>query len=180
MIKQIKDFPSYFVSEQGIIIGARGNELKVDYNKTGYARVSLCKDGIVTRKFVHRIVAENFLHPQEGCPIINHKDGNKNNNCVDNLEWTTHRANLRHALDNNLRNMKNKVQMDKATKESVLRDLESKEYTYQQIADKHSVSYNAVALLKRRYLERATTIPKGSTSQANGDGSAQPSAEVMI
>lgn len=180
MLKQIKGFPNYFVSDEGYVVGARGNVLKVDLNKAGYQRVSLCSDGVVTRRFVHRIVAETFLEHNEDNPIINHIDGNKLNNCVSNLEWTTHKKNLKHALDTKLRDMTTKVQMSRDTRDSVLSDLRDGTLTYQRIADKHNVTYNAVALLKRRYLERATTIPNGSTSQVNGDGSAQPSEEVMI
>lgn len=175
-LRTVKDFPNYQVSEDGVVIGARGKELRYDFNRTGYARVSLCKDGVVKRMFVHRIVAENFLQePDYSDAIINHIDGNKLNNHYLNLEWTTHKLNLQHALDNGLRCMKNKIEMSDAQREEAEWMLSTGLYNYQFIANTCKVSYNAIALLNSRLRERATTIPQGSTSQANGDGSAQPS-----
>jgi hypothetical protein len=51
---------------------------------------------------VHRLVAITFLKKSEGCDIVNHKDGNKENNHVNNLIWCTHSENSRHAIDNNI------------------------------------------------------------------------------
>lgn len=58
---KVKDYPKYTVLPDGSVIGARGKKLKEDENSTGYKRVSLCKDGVVNRVFVHRLVAEHFV-----------------------------------------------------------------------------------------------------------------------
>lgn len=55
----------------------------------GYLRVALCNAGIKKRVFVHRLVAEAFLPNPDKLPVINHKDENPKNNCVENLEWCT-------------------------------------------------------------------------------------------
>jgi hypothetical protein len=171
--KTVKGYPNYTVREDGLVTGARGKCLKYDYNRTGYPRISLCKNGKVRRRFVHRIVAEHFL-PEPDTPnaIINHIDGDKLNNHYSNLEWTTHRENLQHALDTGLRDMKNKVEMDSATRDEVIWMLESGLYSYQTIANTCHVTYNAVALLNSRLRERATTIREEYSQAA---GSAQPS-----
>lgn len=69
----------------------------------GYKRVLLTKNGKKTAESVHRLVAKAFIPNPENKPQINHIDGNKLNNCVDNLEWVTHQENQAHAWDNGLK-----------------------------------------------------------------------------
>lgn len=61
-----------------------------------YAMVTL-SNGKLKNCRVHRLVAQMFLPNPEGLPEVNHKDGNKDNNHVDNLEWVTRSANVRHS-----------------------------------------------------------------------------------
>lgn len=63
----------------------------------GYFTLSLKKDGKRKHHKVHRLVAESFLENHEEKRCVNHIDGNKENNCVDNLEWVTHSENMIHA-----------------------------------------------------------------------------------
>lgn len=59
----------------------------------GHLRVTLSKAGLKERIFVHRLVAQAFLPNELNYPIINHKDENPANNCVENLEWCTYAYN---------------------------------------------------------------------------------------
>lgn len=68
-----------------------------------YVVAVLSKENKIKRILVHRLVAKAFIPNPENKPCINHKDGNKHNNCVDNLEWCTYSENLKHAFANNLR-----------------------------------------------------------------------------
>lgn len=92
---------NYAVSNLGRIKNIRhGNILSPAKNEKGYLYVALCKDGKLSSKRVHRIVASAFLG--KSSLEINHKDGDKTNNRIDNLEYCTHSQNIRHAMDSGL------------------------------------------------------------------------------
>ena len=63
-------------------------------NSKGYLYVNLYKDGKMKRCRVNRLVAQAFLPNPDNLPCINHKDENKQNNCMDNLEWCSRSYNL--------------------------------------------------------------------------------------
>ena len=65
----------------------------------GYAQISLCRNGVYTRRAVHRLMWETFNGPISGRLEINHKDLDRSNNRLDNLELVTHQQNIQHAID---------------------------------------------------------------------------------
>lgn len=117
--EKIQDFEDYEINNNGVIrrISYNGNaknkQYKVPYyikprkDKDGYLRYTLCKNGKMKYFFAHRLVAKTFIPNPNKLPVVNHKDGNKENNNVDNLEWCSIRYNNIHALKKGLRNMKN-------------------------------------------------------------------------
>lgn len=72
--------------------------LKEYVTPNGYPSVALGKDGKNTRVSVHRLVANAFIDNPDNLPQINHKDGNKQNNNIENLEWITVSNNILHAI----------------------------------------------------------------------------------
>ena len=69
----------------------------------GYRRVVLMKNGKQINALVHRLIAQTFIPNPENKPEVNHKDGNKENNSVFNLEWCTHKENVHHAIETGLK-----------------------------------------------------------------------------
>ena len=89
----------YQITYDGRVINKKwGREVKPQVNGKGYLRV-----GIVGKlRFVHRLVAEKYVPNPDNKPQVNHKDGNKLNNCADNLEWVSNQDNRDHAVKNDL------------------------------------------------------------------------------
>lgn len=102
MLKEIENYSNYLVSDDGRIFNKKGHEIKQRLNRDGYPTIFLWKNNKGTCYCVHRRVAIAFISNPENKPCINHKDGNKANNNLDNLEWCTYSENLRHAIDTGL------------------------------------------------------------------------------
>lgn len=108
MIKPIEDFDGYFISDKGTVYCnlGKGNRrhgktvslypLTPRLTKTGYERVCCRQTSTNKRKdlYIHRLVATYFLPKIPGKNVVNHKDNNKSNNNIDNLEWCTQKENI--------------------------------------------------------------------------------------
>lgn len=77
--------------------------LKYVVDQNGYFRTNLSKNGTNKTVKVHRIVAETFVENLENKKTVNHIDGNKQNNKVENLEWATQSENMKHACQTKLK-----------------------------------------------------------------------------
>ena len=107
--KEIDDYNGYSVSNTGKVKSFRrknnkekGLILKQETTYKGYKQVCLYKDGKKHQKLVHRLVAEAFIPNPDNKPEINHKDTDKTNNTIFNLEWNTSSENTIHAYKNGL------------------------------------------------------------------------------
>lgn len=92
------DFPNYTISEDGEIRNSKGKIIKGEISNTGYRRVSLSNNDVKHKKMsVHRLVAETYIPNPHNYPEVNHKNENKLDNRVSNLEWCSTLDNLNHS-----------------------------------------------------------------------------------
>ena len=114
---------------------------------SGYLYVNLCKGGSYKPHRIHRIVADEFLGDHCGKMEVNHKDGNKFNNCVSNLEWCTHKENIKHAVDHGL--FSHILTSDDV---DCIRDYYKNggSLTYRDMADKYGVKKENILYIVRR------------------------------
>jgi|SRR5690554_901147 len=100
MKKLIPGSKGYYITHKGSVFNSKNQFIKPSKCVTGYLKVSLVsQDGRRMYASVHRLVAEAFIPNPLNKPYVNHKDGDKINNKVTNLEWCTPTENMRHAVD---------------------------------------------------------------------------------
>lgn len=115
-------FEEYQIDTNGVVYNKDGSVKKYSINTTGYCIVNFYVNHKRTGFGIHSLVAKQFIPNPENKPQVNHKDGNTENNSVDNLEWVTASENMRHSFDVLHREPSNKKAIcgyDKDTKEKV-------------------------------------------------------------
>lgn len=109
--KTIPKYSRYKASSDGEIYtpnwkgGKTGKVMKPAVDSNGYMRTMLVDDEGRTRTIkVHRIIAQTFIENPDELKEVNHLNGNKADNRVENLDWVSHQQNIRHSFDNGLQN----------------------------------------------------------------------------
>ena len=162
-IAHVKGFEgTYIISLNGDVYSIPRNgtknefvKLKTKVDRCGYVQVILTKNNIKHYKTVHRLVATTFIPNSINKPQVNHRDGNKTNNKLDNLEWVTAQENKIHAIKNGLSH--NMSDFNKRTKRKlsnqqlceVRNAIANKSMMQKDIAEKYGISKQAVTLIKQ-------------------------------
>lgn len=99
----ISEARTYEISSDGRLRNRKTGRILKPRRKRAYIQYAMTTPGGVIHRSAHRLVALAFLEPCPECPAINHKDSNGVNNCVENLEWVTHKGNVAHCILNGRR-----------------------------------------------------------------------------
>jgi hypothetical protein len=166
-VKYIPGFSDYMVSEVGEVFSRKTGKTvkrKLRTTQDGYLSVNLCGINELEpdRKLsernacnyrVHRLVALAFIPNPEGKKYVNHKDGDKTNNCVENLEWVTHAENIIH-MQEVLKKEKHKEPVVQATLDG---KFVARFESMRNACDKTGVDYRSIS-----------SVCTGRTRQAKG------------
>lgn len=135
----------YIITSTGKVFNNfTGAEMK-QKNTLGYKAVALrVFDGqksIQRLLKIHRLVAEYFIPNPQKLPVVNHKDGNKENNVVENLEWCTVKENTIHALKNQLK----RTLINKDNGQFIIDLIEEFHYNYADVSQLLNIDRHAIA-----------------------------------
>ncbi len=138
----IKSLSRFHVPKDRILTGFKSNN--------GYVCIELSKEGFSSRFYVHRIMAIAFLPNPYNKPNINHKDGVRNNNNLDNIEWCTQKENIQHAHRTGLARVGiGEKQAHSKLKTNNINKIRSMyrtgAYTMKEIGDIYKVSYQSIS-----------------------------------
>lgn len=108
MIRKIKDFENYYISSNGFVYCRRKKTKKlkelytIKNSKHSYIKFNIRKNKKSVGKLLHRLIAEHFIPNPNNFNEVNHIDGNKLNNNVNNLEWCSREMNMKYAVKTKL------------------------------------------------------------------------------
>ena len=149
-----KIFDSYYATEDGEIYSTKTNKfLKQRLSKNGYKYVNLSINNKCKTYQVHRLIALVYIPNPNNLPQVNHKNGIKIQNNVENLEWVTSLENVRHAHNNGLMHPARGLKTNNGhfTEDEVryIRSLKGI-YTYKEIANMYNVTKGTITQLMNK------------------------------
>ncbi len=156
----MKDIPNYeslyFATIDGKIFSypkktRKGIREIVPHKGSNYNLIDLCKDGKIKKYLIHRLIAETFIPNPDNKPQVNHIDGNKRNNRVDNLEWCTASENQKHSISIGLRTCKGEKNSQSKINAEVALSIFKDKRQYKEISKQYNVSIPTVSDIKRGY-----------------------------
>ena len=148
------------IQKNGLARKSAGKVLVQDLKPNGYRSVNLANKAIGIKKHyaVHRLVACAFISNPDEKPQVNHKDGNKQNNHVSNLEWCTAKENTGHAFSNSLRSTGHLIPYYEKTSKPILQILDGNVVNqFKSLSD--AVKKNGLPIYAKTDISRACYKP---------------------
>mgnify|MGYP003657666585 CR=1 FL=1 len=148
MFYEIKNHPRYEINKMGVIRNKENKKIKSQYvGSTGYYMVSFSYNNKSKPQRVHRLLSINFIDNPKNLKYVNHKDGDKLNYTLSNLEWCTHAENMKHAFNTGLANNTGERNGQAKLTESKVREIKkwlSQGFSQQKTAKIFSVSRSCI------------------------------------
>lgn len=134
-------YPRITEGKHGRYFSRKGKSIKPIAADHGYLKVRLTKDGKQTDRRIHRLVADVFLPNPHNRSEVNHKNGIKTDNRVENLEWSTRRENIKHAYATGLNPSRRKLTDKQVEEIRTVYKPRSREFGTVALAKKYGVSH---------------------------------------
>jgi len=133
----------------------KGGIRKQSLDSYGYVRYNMSKNSKTKGCFGHRLVAEHFIDNPEMKPQVNHINGIKTDNRVENLEWSTPFENIKHSIEMGLQNVNKGEDVHfSVLTENQVREIREKykprKYTFKQLGLEYGVCYQTIQCIVRR------------------------------
>lgn len=151
-MREIPDFPGYFIDMEGNIRGRRGLFLSPTSDSDGYLKVNLMHKGRLKTVRVHRLVLLTYAgNPPEGKPQARHLDGNPHNNKLENLQWGSPQENaadkIRHGT------ARHNIAKSRFSKEDIskIREMRARGNTYRKIANQFETCQSQIFYIVNGY-----------------------------
>lgn len=144
----IPGYETYTIDTMGRVYNSRGKNLVGILRTDGYLAINLYRENKGKKHLIHKLVCLAFIGPRPTGKEVNHKDGVKNNNNLNNLEWVTKAKNIQHAYANNLinrnslgtANNKHAAKINKIKADEIRATYNAGRITKRQIARDNSLS----------------------------------------
>lgn len=145
----MKKYFDYTVNPDGSIIGKLNSKLKPQLDKYGYHVVNIYVNKKMKTEKIHRIVASCYIDNPENKPCVNHINGDKTDNRVENLEWCTVQENTIHSWNNKLSKARkgeksNLAKLNRSQVDEIRSLYKTKEFTHQELSDRYNISRSQI------------------------------------
>ena len=153
----VRSLPRLRISKGGSLASVQGKRMKQRTSKMGYQIVHLRNNTTNSYPSVHRLVAIAFIPNKENKTTVNHKDGNKSNNCVLNLEWATSAEQMRHAVELNLLKETGSPKFSKKFKQEIHDYYHSNDISIRELSLVFKISERTAGRIVKEVKPRSTT-----------------------